>query len=83
MVKNVQNMKWKKEIFMYDVERSLEIAFYLFKKVRYSNLLFLIMQFGLCFVGFYIKVLICICQFENFKNVICQNVLVYVIFNKI
>lgn len=39
---------------MYDAERILEIAFYLFKKVRYSNLLFLIMSFDLCFVGFYI-----------------------------
>lgn len=48
---------------MYDVERILEIVFYLFKKVRYMyiNLLFLIMWFDLCFVGFYINFLICIC----------------------
>lgn len=34
MAKNVQNIKWKKEISMYDAERALEIAFYPFKKVR-------------------------------------------------
>lgn len=37
MAKNVQNMKWKKEISMYDAERSLEIAFYPFKKIVYYN----------------------------------------------
>lgn len=70
MAKNVQNMKWKKEIFMYDAERSLEIAFYLFKKVRYSNLLFLNLQIDLYVVGFYFNFLICICQFNN---VFCQK----------
>lgn len=61
MVKNVQNMKWKKEISMYDAERTLEIAFYPFKKVRYSNPLFLTMSSDLCFVGFHIKLLTCTC----------------------
>lgn len=69
MAKNVQNMKWKKEISMYDAERTLEIAFYPFKKVRYMYIkpLFLTMWSDLCFVGFHIinNLLTCICQFNN------------------
>lgn len=37
MAKTVQNMKWTKEISMYNAERNLEIAFYPFKKIVYHN----------------------------------------------
>lgn len=65
MAKNVQNMKWKKEISMYDAERSLEIAFYPFKKVRYSNPLFLNLWTYVYVVGFHFNLLTSTCQFNN------------------
>lgn len=49
MAKTIQNMKWTKEISMYDAERNLEIGFYPFKKVYLSYFQTLVIVKTNCF----------------------------------